>query len=71
MKRLTDAGLVVSIGKHSRLREQNAELAKALEEAADCIDLLGKNCVDRIWDGNRGIPVTAKGARAALAKAKG
>jgi len=52
------------------LREQVKVLRDALEDAANCIDLLGKNCVDRLWDGERGNPVTAKGARAALAQVK-
>ena len=56
------------VAERDVLREDNKALLAALEDAANCIDMLGKNCLDRIWDGERGNPVTAKGARAAIAK---
>ena len=37
MKRLTDAGLVVSIGKHAAVKRERAELIEALE----CLDNIG------------------------------
>ena len=61
MKRLTDAGLVVSVGQHARLKAINAELLAALESVL-------ANYQDGYILGHRTV---IKEVRAALNKAKG
>ena len=56
---------------NARLIAACPELLDALREACDMVDLLGRECADRVWDGQRGHAVTADKFRAALAKAEG
>ena len=61
----------IGVEEDARLIAAAPELYEALREACDLIDLLGRECADRVWDGQRGRAVTANKFRAALAKAEG